>query len=164
MTIRSPSLDAIDINPPCRAQRGHFYRVKTGHFYCRSTEIAPRNESPPVVVAASAASRNRLRPRSDNRNPSSMAACIHALDCSVTSRRPYGPTDGEANRCAFETGSGRARQATLAKTAEKLPNSFNSSRGNGPIRLQLRRFRCRQFGGPRKKILVDYRRPVRSRR
>src|SRR5262249_40248792 len=26
------------MSPPCRAQGGHFYRVKTGHFYCRSTE------------------------------------------------------------------------------------------------------------------------------
>jgi hypothetical protein len=25
------------MGPPCRAQRGHFYRVKTGHFYYRST-------------------------------------------------------------------------------------------------------------------------------
>src|SRR5262245_34289979 len=39
MAIRSGLRTAIDMAPPWPDQGGHFYRVKTGHFYCRSTAI-----------------------------------------------------------------------------------------------------------------------------
>src|SRR5262245_7946777 len=37
MTIRSGVGTSVDMAPPWPGQGGHFYRVKTGHFYCRST-------------------------------------------------------------------------------------------------------------------------------
>src|ERR1700732_3394186 len=37
MGIRSAVNTSIAMAPPWPDQGGHFYRVKTGHFYCRST-------------------------------------------------------------------------------------------------------------------------------
>src|SRR5690242_14958793 len=37
MGIRSGVGTSVDMAPPWPGQGGHFYRVKTGHFYCRST-------------------------------------------------------------------------------------------------------------------------------
>src|SRR4051794_9446133 len=40
MAIRSGVGTSIGMAPPWPGQGGHFYRVMTGHFYCRSTAHA----------------------------------------------------------------------------------------------------------------------------
>src|SRR5262245_14128197 len=51
MAIRSSLGTSIDMAaPPWPGQGGHFYRVKTGHFYCRSTGDTNRKNSPAIKV------------------------------------------------------------------------------------------------------------------
>src|SRR4051794_3302230 len=44
MGIRSGVGTSIDMAPPWPGQGGHFYRVKTGHFYFRSTRSCARSD------------------------------------------------------------------------------------------------------------------------